>query len=78
MMKNESTKGDSHTRSVTEGSDCREMKFCTHATLVRQQCSAALRALAGRLAHQIRNPLAAIKAACGSLREELQDPDHQQ
>jgi signal transduction histidine kinase len=35
-----------------------------------------LRALAGRLAHQLRNPLAAVKAACGGLHAELDDPDH--
>lgn len=48
------------------------------ARLARDERSAALRALAGRLAHQIRNPLAAVRAACNSLREELDEPDQRE
>lgn len=44
--------------------------------LARQERCAALRAMAGRLAHEMRNPLAAVRAACGSLREEIADDDH--
>lgn len=48
------------------------------AQLARDERSAALRALAGRLAHQIRNPLAAVRAACSSLRSEIDDPDQRE
>lgn len=47
-----------------------------HAQLARRERKAALRVLAGRLAHQMRNPLAAIQAACSSLRSEIDDTDH--
>lgn len=50
----------------------------TQARLAREERSAALRALAGRLAHQIRNPLAAVRAACSSLRHELEDADQRE
>ncbi len=50
----------------------------THASLARQERTAALRVLTGRVAHQMRNPLAAIQAACSSLRMELPDPDHRE
>ena len=53
-------------------------ELCAHAVLARQHRSATLRAMAGRLAHQIRNPLAAIQAVCSSLRTELQELDQQQ
>ena len=66
-----------HTQTRQEGEAIPPQALCAHATLARQERTAALRALAGRLAHQIRNPLAAIHAACGSLRAELDDPDHQ-
>ena len=49
-----------------------------YATLKRCERNAALTVLAGRLAHQIRNSLAAIQSACNSLREEIQDRDHQE
>ena len=45
------------------------------AQLVSDARSASLRALAGRLAHQIRNPLAAVRAACCGLRAEIEDAD---
>lgn len=48
------------------------------ARLARDQRDAALRALAGRLAHQIRNPLAAVSAACTGLKEEVEDPDQRE
>lgn len=46
------------------------------ARLARRERDAALRALSGRLAHDLRNPLAAIRAACGSLHDESEDDDH--
>jgi signal transduction histidine kinase len=46
--------------------------------LAREERSAALRALAGRLAHQIRNPLAAVRAACNGLRDEVQEADQRE
>jgi len=49
-----------------------------HARLARDERRAALRALAGRLAHQLRNPLAAVRAACRSVREETDDPDQRE
>ncbi|MCB1787939.1 MAG: hypothetical protein H6955_00075 [Chromatiaceae bacterium] len=48
------------------------------ARLARDERSAALRALAGRLAHQLRNPLAAVRAACSSLRAEIEDTDQRE
>ena len=50
----------------------------SQANLARDERRAALRALAGRLAHQIRNPLAAIRAACSSLHEEIDDADQRE
>lgn len=47
------------------------------ARLARDERSAALRTLAGRLAHQIRNPLAAVRAACKGLRDEVDDDQRQ-
>lgn len=44
--------------------------------LYRRERRAALRALAGRLAHDLRNPLAAVRAACDGLAEEIEDDDH--
>lgn len=48
------------------------------AQLAREERSAALRALAGRLAHQLRNPLAAVRAACSSLRSDSDDVDQRE
>lgn len=47
-----------------------------HAELYRRERRAALRALAGRLAHDLRNPLAAVRAACSGLEEDIDDEDH--
>lgn len=44
-------------------------------TLARGERDAMMRALAGRLAHQMRNPLAAIRAVCSGLRSEVEDAD---
>ena len=52
--------------------------FAAFSALASEARDAALRTLAGQLTHQMRNPLAAIQAACTSLREEIQDPDHQE
>jgi signal transduction histidine kinase len=48
------------------------------ARLARYERDVALRALAGRLAHQIRNPLAAVRAACSGLRAEIEDADQRE
>lgn len=48
------------------------------AQLASDARSASLRALSGRLAHQIRNPLAAVRAACSGLRAEIQDADQRE
>ena len=48
------------------------------ARLAHDARSASLRALAGRLAHQIRNPLAAVRAACSGLRAEIDDTDQRE
>ena len=53
-------------------------QLTNQARLARDERAAALRALAGRLAHQIRNPLAAIRAACSGLRSEVEDADQQE
>lgn len=53
-------------------------RLVTQARLARGERGAALNALAGRLAHQMRNPLAAIRAACGGLQSEITDPDHRE
>lgn len=45
------------------------------AQLAHDERNAALLALAGRLAHQVRNPLAAVRAACSGLCEEIEDPE---
>lgn len=50
----------------------------TYALLAKDERTAALNALASHLIHQIRNPLAAIQAACSNLRAELPDADHRQ
>lgn len=50
----------------------------TQARLARDERTAALRALAGRLAHQIRNPLAAVRAACSSLQAEIEDAEQRE
>ena len=52
--------------------------FSAYAVIARAQRLAALNALTGQNAHRMRNPLAAIQAACSSLRDDIQDPDHQQ
>lgn len=44
--------------------------------ILRDERDAMLRALASRLAHETRNPLAAVRAACSSLLEEMTVPDH--
>ncbi len=44
--------------------------------IVRDERDAALRALTGRLAHELRNPLAAVRAACSSLHDDVRDTDH--
>lgn len=46
--------------------------------LARDERGAALRAIAGRLAHQIRNPLAAVRAACSSLHADIEDPEQRE
>ena len=58
-----------------ENSHQLDSRLQTQAILSRGGRHAALRTWAGRLAHETRNPLAAIRAACGSLREELEDPE---
>jgi two-component system, NtrC family, sensor kinase len=64
------------TQSVTSGDRRAATDLpAVHAALMREQRAAALRVVTGRLAHRMRNPLAAIQAACASLREELDDPD---
>jgi len=50
----------------------------TQVYLARAERDAALHALAGRLAHQIRNPLAAVRAACSSLRSEVDDSEQRE
>ena len=62
---------DRYRRSLSESSQCR-------TRLAREERGAALRALAGRLAHQIRNPLAAVRAACNGLRDEVQEADQRE
>jgi signal transduction histidine kinase len=54
-----------------------QQPVATHerARLARNERDAALRAMAGRLAHQIRNPLAAVRAACSGLRAEIEEAD---
>jgi signal transduction histidine kinase len=52
--------------------------FVCQAQLARDQRDAALRTLAARLAHQIRNPLAAVRAACSGLKEEIDNPDQRE
>lgn len=71
-------KSKSSSHQAAHDNNCDGSERCAHAALVRQERAAALRALAGQLAHQMRNPLAAIQAACGSLRAEVQDADHLQ
>lgn len=44
--------------------------------IVRSERDAALRVLAGRLAHELRNPLAAVRAACSGLHDDVQEADH--
>lgn len=68
--------GARKTNSDTMSEDDERLAAATD--LIRAERSIALRALAGQLAHQMRNPLAAIHAACSSLRDELDDEDHQQ
>ncbi|MGB0722787.1 MAG: histidine kinase dimerization/phospho-acceptor domain-containing protein [Gammaproteobacteria bacterium] len=46
--------------------------------LLQDERDTALRTLAGRLAHQIRNPLAAVRAACTGLHAELEDPEQRE
>lgn len=52
------------------------MTVSSPVDILRDERDAMLRALAGRLAHETRNPLAAVRAACSSLLEEMTVPDH--
>lgn len=58
--------------------NCADHLAAEFAILASEARAAALRTCTGRLAHQMRNPLAALQAAGTSLREEMQDPDHQE
>jgi C4-dicarboxylate-specific signal transduction histidine kinase len=49
-----------------------------YARLADDGRDAALRALAGRLAHQLRNPLSAVRAACSGLRAEIEDAEQRE
>jgi two-component system sensor histidine kinase PilS (NtrC family) len=63
----------------TESGTARETDMVLlHAGLARDERHAALRGLAGRLAHQMRNPLAAVRAACHGLRSEIVDADQRE
>lgn len=55
-----------------------QTRAASSAKLARDERAAALRALAGRLAHQLRNPLAAVRAACSGLRSELEDDEQRE
>ncbi|MCB1800163.1 MAG: hypothetical protein KDI82_00605 [Gammaproteobacteria bacterium] len=55
-----------------------QTRAASSAKLARDERAAALRALAGRLAHQLRNPLAAVRAACSGLRSEVEDDEHRE
>lgn len=68
---------DQAAASTGSGSD-HNRALLEQARLARDERGAALRALAGRLAHQIRNPLAAVRAACSSLRSEINDPEQRE
>jgi two-component system sensor histidine kinase PilS (NtrC family) len=76
-MIDQSSNGKS-TRTDGSGTPDAGSLLQAHASLTRQERTAALRVLTGRVAHQMRNPLAAIQAACTSLRMELPDPDHRE
>lgn len=55
-----------------------QTRAASSAKLARDERDAALRALSGRLAHQMRNPLAAVRAACSGLRSELDDAEQRE
>ncbi len=59
-------------------SEADDERLAAATELTRTERGVALRALAGQLAHQMRNPLAAIRAACSSLREDLSNEEHRQ
>jgi len=69
-----------HSSAIPEGQQGRSLPESSQrrTCLAREERSAALRALAGRLAHQIRNPLAAVRAACNSLRDEVEQADQRE
>lgn len=49
--------------------------FQAYVSIARYERTAAMRALTGQFAHQMRNPLAAIQTACINLRCELDDSE---
>ncbi len=69
---------DAQARANDPMSDAEDARLAAATELTRTERGVALRALAGQLAHQMRNPLAAIRAACSSLREDLSNEEHQQ
>jgi signal transduction histidine kinase len=48
------------------------------ARLASDEREAAIRAISGRLAHQIRNPLSAVRAACSGLLHEVDDAEQRE
>ncbi len=74
IMSNNSDRSAPQTTALASQSNSDAAQL--QARLARGRQAAALRVLAGRLAHQMRNPLAAVRAACNGLRAEIADPDH--
>lgn len=65
--------------SVTHRPDeARHNRLSVQSRLASDERDAALRALAGRLAHQIRNPLSAVRAACSGLLAEIDHPEQRE
>lgn len=59
-------------------SQTRNNPLSVQSRLASDERDAALRALAGRLAHQLRNPLSAVRAACSGLLAEIEEPEHRE
>jgi signal transduction histidine kinase len=59
-------------------SSLNDTPLSAQARLASDERDAALRALAGRLAHQIRNPLSAVRAACSGLLHEIEDTEQRE
>jgi nitrogen-specific signal transduction histidine kinase len=72
MIDAEDSRDKNRLNPKADTADPAEVLF-VQAQLARAGRNNALHALAGRLAHQIRNPLAAVRAACGGLQAEIED-----